>query len=100
MSSTFTFTATVWVWQGPSSWYFVSLPADIADEIEDLVEEHTRGFGSVRVMASSKTTMWRTSIFPDKKRGTFILPMKKQVREELGCEEGSRVRISLSVLID
>lgn len=100
VAGTFTFTGTVWLWQGDSAWHFVSLPEDIADEIADLMEGRLRGFGSVRVEATSKQTAWRTSIFPDTKHGTYILPLKKQVRQELALSEGSRVKVTIQVISD
>lgn len=100
MVDAFTFSSTVWLWQGDSAWHFVSLPEDIADEILDLMEGRLRGFGSVRVDVTSKRTTWRTSIFPDSKNGTYILPLKKQVRRELGLAEGSRVTLTLRIITD
>ena len=97
---TFTFAGTVWLWNGDSPWHFVSLPEGIADEIEDLTVGRTRGFGSVRVEVTSDGLTWRTSIFPDRKTGTYLLPLKKQVRQQLGCEAGTRVRLSLRVFED
>ena len=96
----FGFAGTVWLWNGDSPWHFVSLPSGIADEIEDLTVGRTRGFGSVRVEVTSDDLTWRTSIFPDRKTGTFLLPLKKQVRQQLGCEAGTRVRLSLRILDD
>lgn len=100
MTHTFTFSGTVWLWQGDSAWHFVSLPENISDEIADLMEGRLRGFGSVRVEVTSKGTTWSTSIFPDTKRGTYILPLKKQVRRELDVSEGSRVTLTLHVVTD
>jgi len=40
---------------------------------------------------------WRTSLFPSREAGAFILPIKKAVRVAEGCEEGSRVRVRLTV---
>lgn len=100
MGHAFSFTSTVWLWQGDSAWHFVSLPEDIADEIADLMEGRLRGFGSVRVEVASKDYTWRTSIFPDRKSGTYILPLKKQVRQELNLTEGSRARFRVEVIDD
>lgn len=96
----FAFAGTVWLWNGDSPWHFVSLPNGIADEIEDLTVGRTRGFGSVRVEVTSNDLTWRTSIFPDRKTGTFLLPLKEQVRQQLGCEAGTRIRLSLRILDD
>ena len=78
----------------------MSLPENISDEIADLMEGRLRGFGSVRVEVTSQDTTWCTSIFPDTKRGTFILPLKKQVRRELDISEGSRVTLTLHIVTE
>ena len=100
MTHTFTFSGTVWLWQGESAWHFVSLPENISDEIADLMEGRLRGFGSVRVEVTSQGTTWCTSIFSDTKRGTFILPLKQQVRRELDISEGSRVTLTLHIITE
>jgi hypothetical protein len=98
MSPSFTFTATVWLWKGDSAWHFISLPEDVADEIEAITHGHARGCGSVPVEVRSADVTWQTSIFPDKKSGTYLLPLKKQVRQHLGgCEEGSRVKVTVRI---
>ncbi len=92
----FTFEAPLWRWEGPSSWHFVSLPEQVADEIEDAPLDR-RGFGSLRVQVAVGASTWSTSIFPDKSRGTFLLPMKKQVRDREGLVEGDLVPITLTL---
>jgi hypothetical protein len=43
-------------------------------------------------------TTWTTSLFPDKKRGTLILPVRKQVRLKEGLGEGEMVTLHLETL--
>ncbi len=98
MAQEFTFTAQVWLWKGDSPWHFISLPEDAADEIEDLTRGMTGGFGSVPVEVQAQDVEWQTSLFPDRKSGTYLLPLKKQVRQQLvGCEEGSRVTVTVRI---
>lgn len=92
-----TFEAPLWRWQGEAAWHFVSLPEEIADEIEDSPVDR-RGFGSVRVEVRVGTSTWRTSVFPDKARGTFLLPIRKQVRDRERLAEGDVVAVRLSTL--
>ena len=75
--SSFSFTAKVWEHEGPAAWHFVSLPEDVADEIEATFGHRARGFGSQRVEVTIGATTWSTSIFPDRTRGTYVLPVKK-----------------------
>jgi hypothetical protein len=95
----FEFAAPLWVWEGPAAWYFVTVPVEVADDIRAMTEGLRRGFGSVRVTATTGGTTWSTSIFPDSKTGTFMLPMKKQVRQAAGLRLGQPVELSL-VLAD
>lgn len=93
----FTFTAELWRWEGNAAWHFVALPTGAADEIAD---RHDRGagFGSVRVEVSVGDTTWSTSVFPDRGRGTYLLPVKRLVREREGLDDGDPVAVRLRVL--
>lgn len=99
-TGSFEFTAPLWLHPGEDGWHFVSLPPEISDEIADLTSGKRGGFGSVRVAARVGGTSWRTSIFPDRKRGTFLLPVKKAVRvaEDLEAETGVQVRLKVADL--
>ncbi|MBL1079853.1 DUF1905 domain-containing protein [Nocardia sp. 2] len=96
-TSRYEFTAELWEWESQASWYFVSLPEDAADEIEELYGQRAGGFGSVRVRVVVGASRWGTSVFPDKKRGTYVLPIKKAVRTAEGLTPGSPVRVELTV---
>jgi hypothetical protein len=98
MGSEFVFEAELFEWDGPAAWVFATLPADLADVIHEVHGEHARGFGSLRVEVGIGEQVWRTSIFPDSKAGTFVLPVKKDVRRRAGVEVGDVVEIDLSVL--
>jgi len=92
------FRAAVWEHDGDGAWHFLSLPHAEADEIEATAAGARRGFGSVRVEVTIGSTTWRTSVFPDKKRATYVLPVKKAVREAEGLVAGSEVAVQLRVL--
>ena len=98
MNPTFTFTAELWL-HPAGSWVFVSVPEDESDEI-DQVAPHPGGFGSVRVEVQIGDSTWRTSVFPDSKRGCFVLPIKKPVRRAEGIDIGDVVEVELTVLMD
>ncbi len=82
---------------GSGPWHFVTLPIDQADEIDELTMLTVRGFGSVRVVVTIGATTWSTSIFPDTKAGSYVLPIKKPVRvsEQLTAGELVDVRLEL-----
>lgn len=85
------------LWQ-TGSWVFVDLPFDVADEVDDLTRGRQGGFGSVRVEATLGPTTWRTSLFPDRTRETFVLPVKRAVRDAAGAMVGDRVRVRLRLV--
>ncbi len=91
------FTARLWRWDGPAAWYFVSLPPDVSDDIADMVEGRTGGFGSVRVDVAVGSSQWSTSLFPDSREGTYLLPVKKAVRLAEDLDEGDDVAVALTV---
>ncbi|GAA4116676.1 DUF1905 domain-containing protein [Knoellia locipacati] len=95
------FTAPLWQWQARDGWYFVTLPADVADEIADGIADLDRapsGFGAVRVRVTVGRTTWDTSVFPDATLGSYVLPVKKAVRNAESLTEGSDVDVHLEVL--
>ncbi len=89
-----TFDAEVFSWDGdqPGSWRFARLPLDIAD---DLRMGPLGGWGSVRVHVTIGSTTWATSVFAEKKTDTFLLPLKKAVRQAEGIHDGDVVAVSL-----
>lgn len=92
------FSAELWEWP-EGSWFFVALPEEVSDEILDFVPA-TNGFGSVPVEVTLEPSTWRTSLFPDTSRGTFVLPVKKAVRTAAKVGDGDLVDVTLRVLVD
>jgi hypothetical protein len=94
-----TFTADVFAWDedGPS-WRFLRLPVEVADEVRDVAGEPA-GFGSVRVHVRIGETVWATSVFPEKASGSYLLPVKKSVREREGFDAGDQVTVRLDLTI-
>jgi hypothetical protein len=91
------FDADLWQHNGPAAWYFVTIPAEIADEIADLTAGARRGFGSVRVTATAGRATWRTSIFPDSASRSYVLPVKRQVRDREVLDAGHTVHLTLEL---
>jgi hypothetical protein len=96
-SLNFTFHTEIFRWGGDSAWHFIAVPADIADDIEDSATLRG-GFGSIKVLVTIGNTTWNTSLFPDSKRKTFILPVKKEVRRAENLTEGDSPKIYLVIM--
>jgi hypothetical protein len=99
-SPTCTFRAECWEWKARASWYFVSLPIDVTDEIDAHYGHRSAGFGSIRVEVTVGDCTWQTSVFPDTGRGTLVLPLKKDVRRRANIELGDLVDVQLAVVLD
>jgi hypothetical protein len=93
----YVFNAELWQYDGPGAWYFLSLPPDIADDIRAEFGAQAAGFGSIKVEAAVRSTQWTTSLFPDKARGTYLLPIKKSVRAAENLEVGDMATVSLRI---
>ena len=93
-----TFQAPLWEWGGESAWHFVTLPDEVAEQVRDETDRvPRRGFGSIRVSVTSGGSTWQTSLFPHKESGSFLLPMKRPVRQAEGLEVGEPVDLTITL---
>lgn len=98
--------APLWVWQGdgPASWHFLTIDGDAGVQLSALEAMRRlesgarRGFGSVKVEARIGTSEWRTSVFPHKSSGGWLLPVKAAIRKAEDLVAGDEVEVSLRVL--
>ena len=93
----FRFTAPLWEWSAQGGWFFVTVPEEYGDDIRE-VPRMPRGFGAVRVRVRVGDSTWSTSVFPDSKQGSYVLPVKKAVRTAEGIADGDDVAVELEVL--
>lgn len=75
----------------------MSVPKKDAELIKERFEGLSRGWGSFPVTVTIGKTSWKTSIFPDKKSGTYLLPVKADVRKKEKIEDGDTVHLTLEV---
>ena len=93
----YSFTAPLWL-DDNETWHFVTVPAELSDEIDERTAGLQGGFGSVRVEVTVGGTTWGTSVFPSKQVGSYVLPVKKAVRLAEGLEPGAPLTVSLRVV--
>jgi Domain of unknown function (DUF1905) len=92
------FEAEVHLWSSNPKFFLVSVPKKYSDEIRQMSEGLTNGFGSLKVEAQIGSVIWRTSIFPEAKTGLFDLPLKAEVRKKNQLVEGSKAKVRLEIL--
>lgn len=93
----FEFDAELWLWDArkTETWTFVTLPAEVSEEIRDLAGAPRRGFGAVKVRASIGGSSWTSSVFPTKDQGSYVLPVKRAVRTAESLDVGSVARVTV-----
>lgn len=97
-NNNFKIQAEVWLYPSEkAAWHFVTLPKKIADEIKKNFGAKSRGWGSFPVTAKIGKTSWKTSIFPDKRSESYILPLKAEVRKKEGIFQGDRITFFLEI---
>ena len=87
----------LWEWDAKASWYFVTVPPEISDEIDEITTGSTGGFGSVRVRVTIGSTTWMTSLFPSTQEEAYVLPIKRPVRTAEGIDVGDRVALQIEL---
>jgi hypothetical protein len=93
-------TGRVWQWrasEAPGGWFFLTIEGQPAAEVRYAALGRTGGFGSVRVTARIGDTEWRTSLFPHRESGGFLLPLKAEVRRREGIGPGQPVTVDLTI---
>jgi hypothetical protein len=89
--------ASVWLYPGMGGWHFVTIPAEVSEQIREGFGDMKRGWGSLPVEATVGSTTWKTSIFPDKESGAYLLPLKADIRKKEKIAEGDEVSILLQI---
>jgi len=92
-----TFSGELWMYEGKGAWFFVTLPEEDGDQIKFVTGGKRKGWGSVKVTAKIGKTAWSTSIFPDSKSGSYVLPVKADVRKKEKIQAGDSIIVQLTI---
>ena len=104
MTETITHTGPLWRWTTPSApaaWHFITIDGAAGEALSGTaimrrLEGNSRGFGSLKVVATIGASTFKTSVFPSKDLG-WLLPVKASVRKAEALGEGDAVVVSLEV---
>lgn len=97
MKIRFSFTGTLWRSKGPGGWHFVSLPVEMSEEIRALLRNEEAGWGRLNITAITGKTRWKTAIWFDTKRNTYLLPLKAEIRKKEKLSINSSVEVTLEI---
>ena len=80
------FSEKVWQHSSPGGWYFVSLPQEMSAEIRSVLKFEEEGWGRLKAIAQIGATEWKTAIWFDSKKETYLLPLKAEIRRKENIE--------------
>jgi hypothetical protein len=89
----FEFSGTIWYWRGPAPHHFITVPAELRQDLRAISRSVTYGWGMIPARVRIGQTEWKTSLFP--KDGGYIVPIKASVRKAENLEEGDQVTVQL-----
>lgn len=92
---TFTFSGEIIEWRGPSPFYFVAVPDEIADAISALAPTLTYGWGAIPASVEIGATRSTTSLFP--KDGGYLVPLKAALRAPGRLTTGDVVEMTVEL---
>lgn len=95
----YTLKSKVSVFVGNGAWHFLTINKTNSEEIKMLFGEQARGWGSLPVRVKVGATKWKTSIFPDRKAGIYMLPVKAEVRKKEEIKVNDTVEFTIEILV-
>jgi hypothetical protein len=96
-SMDYTFTAELWQYDRESPWGFITLPAELSQDIRAKHGSSATSVGSIKVTATVGATRWATSLYPAHSDRRYVLPIQKSVRTAEHLEAGSPVEVWLDL---
>jgi hypothetical protein len=94
----YTVQSQVWRYKGAAAWYFANLSVEQSAEIKSRYGATAKGWGSIRVHVRIGKTEWSTSLFPDRKSGTYLFAIKADVRKAENLSDGDRITARVSIV--
>ena len=87
------FSGEIIYWRGPAPFFFLPATEKAAAEIKAMSHKLTYGWGCIPTTARIGKTEWTTALIP--RDGTYMVPIKKVIREELELDVGVDTSITL-----
>lgn len=90
------FEAEVIRFDGAGGWHAVFLPDDAASGARFFGRPNA--LGAIAVIVDVNTSSARTSLFPDKQRQSFLLPLNARLRKDAEITAGDRIAVVLTLI--
>jgi hypothetical protein len=89
------FSGEIWYWRGPAPHHFITVPAELCQELRAIAASVTYGWGMIPAQVRIGATTWTTSLFP--KDGGYIVPIRASAQRAEGLSVGDIVTVHLAV---
>jgi hypothetical protein len=91
------FTSKIWKTAEAGGWYFVTLPSELSKEIRKTFKIEEEGWGRLKTAAKVGNTEWKTTIWFDTKKNSYLLPLKSDVRKNEKLIENQEINVELYI---
>jgi Domain of unknown function (DUF1905) len=92
---TLEFSGEIWYWRGPAPHHFVTVPESLCEELKEISQSVTYGWGMIPARVRIGETEWTTSLFP--KNGGYIVPIRAVAQRAEKLEIGDTVALRLDI---
>jgi len=89
------FTGKIWKYNAAGGWIFVSLPKELSKEIRQNLQWQEEGWGRMKATAAVNGQKWDTAIWFDKKKDTYLLPLKASIRKKASLELDDSIDVTI-----
>jgi hypothetical protein len=96
-SMNYRFSAELWQYDVEAPWGFVTLPAELSEDIRAKHGPSATSVGSIKVMVTIGATRWATSLFPVRSSRCYVLPIQDPVLTAERFDAGSPVEVGLEL---
>lgn len=86
------------IYPGLAGWHFIYVGKKESEAIKMRHDKKRTGFGYVPVSVTLGKSTWKTTLFPSKKEGVYLLAIKAGIRKQEGVDEGDTITVRCRVL--
>jgi hypothetical protein len=96
MSKVFLINGEIWRWPGDGGWHFLTINKKTSEKIRSVGSPYGAGF--IKIKASIQKSNWETALFPNSKEKTYMISIKKKVREQENLFEGDVIKVKIEII--
>ncbi len=91
------FSEKLWKDGQGGGWCFVTVPENMSKEIRENFQWQEEGWGRMKTVALVNGIQWNTSIWFDKKKNRYLLPMRADIRKSAHLKLDDTINVDLFI---